>query len=220
MTLSNNQKDLIFGSLLGDGNLQTGSDGKTWRYRALQKAKHEEYLVHKYDILKNLCSAETKPTFDRFEDLRTGKISERWYFNTLTQPSLCFYANMFYTYDKKQDKWIKDVPSQQNLEKNLTPRALAYFYMDDGALKWLGSSNAMRICTESFSVEGVHRLQKALKNLYNIDTTTSNKKLKSGENRKRLGIGEKESAKFREIIQPYLVNCMKYKVSDGNNGHL
>ena len=218
MTFSDSQKDLIFGSLLGDGNLDTSSDGKTWRYRALQKAEHKEYLDHKYEILKNLCA--TAPIFGETQDARTGKVSERWYFNTLVQPSLRFYANMFYTYDKQQDKWIKDVPRQQNVEKNLTPRALAYLYMDDGAVKWLGHSNAMRICTESFSVEGVNRLLKALQNLYGINATTSNKTLKSGEIRKRLLIGEKDSANFRELIQPYLVNCMKYKVTDGNKGHL
>jgi len=211
-------QDLIFGSLLGDGNLQTDSQGRTWRYRALQKAEHKEYLDHKYEILKNLCN--TGPIFGETEDTRTGNVSKCWYFNTCVDPSLRFYANMFYTYDHTQDKWVKDVPSQQNLEKNLTPRALAYLYMDDGAVKWLGHSNAMRICTESFSVDGVIRFQKALQNLYGINATLSNKKLKSEEIRKRLLIGEKDSANFREIIQPYLVNCMKYKVTDGNYGHL
>lgn len=209
MTLLNSQKDLLFGSLLGDAHLQTGSDGKTWRYRALQKEDHKDYLFHKYDVLKSLCGVGTLPAFDSVEDVRTGNTSNRWYFNTLVDPSLRFYANMFYTYDKKQERWIKDVPNQQNLRKNLTPRALAYLYMDDGALKWLGHSNAMRICTESFSMEGVDRLQTALKNLYNINAKTTNKSLKSGEIRKRLAISEGESAKFREIIQPYLVDCIK-----------
>ena len=198
--------------------MQTFSGGRTWRYRALQAAKHKEYLFHKYDILKNLCGEGTTPKDGTPDDVRTGKVYQRWYFNTLTHSSLNFYANMFY--NKRGDSWTKDVPSQQNLEKHLTPRALAYLYMDDGALKWLKHSNAMRICTESFSVEGVNRLQTALTNLYGISTTTTDKKLSSGEIGKRLAISEKESANFRQIIQPYLVNCMKYKVSDGNYGHL
>lgn len=44
------------------------------------------------------------------------------------------------------------------LQSFLTPRALAFFYMDDGAVKWLGHSNAMRICTESLSEKGMFLL--------------------------------------------------------------
>lgn len=41
MTLITIQREMIAGTLLGDGNLQTGSNGKTWRYRAVQKAAHK-----------------------------------------------------------------------------------------------------------------------------------------------------------------------------------
>jgi hypothetical protein len=221
MTFTQSQKDLLFGSLLGDGNLQTFSQGRTWRYRALQKADHKDYLFHKYGVFENLCAPGTPPVEGEVFDERTGKTSKRWFFNTLTHESLRYYANMFYKYDQKQQKWIKDVPSQNNLMDNLTPQALAYLYMDDGALKWLGHSNAMRICTESFSIEGVQRLRNALVDLYQIQTTTSNKYVASvDETRHRLLIPEKASSHFREIIKPYLIDCMKYKVSDGNKGHL
>jgi hypothetical protein len=215
MALTDLQKDLIFGSLLGDGNLQTFSQGRTWRYRALHKAAHKDYLFHKYEILKPLCGSA--PNFSRTVDLRTGREAQRWAFNTLVKPSLRFYANMFYTYDQTKQTWVKDVPL--TLEKHLTPRALAYFYMDDGALKWLNNSNAMRICTESFSEVGVDRIRKVLKDKYGIETgkTVVNLSDRVGY---RISIPEKSSTAFRELIEPYLVDCMKYRVSDGNRGHL
>ncbi len=216
MKLTQLQKDLIFGSLLGDGNLQTGSQGRTWRYRALHKSDHKDYLFHKYEILKPLCNMS--PTEETILDQRTGNLNARWYFNTLTIPSLKFFANMFYTYDSKQQKWIKDVPLKT--QTFLSPRALAYFYMDDGSLKWLGHSNAMRISTENFSQEGVKRIQNSLKDLYNIDTGLTKKRLKNEKVGFIITIPEKSSNTFRELIQPYLVDCMKYKVSDGNNGQL
>lgn len=216
MTLTQLQKDLIFGTLLGDGNLQTGSQGRTWRYRALHQNKHKDYLFHKYEILKSLSSSE--PVYSKILDDRTGIESERWYFNTLTNPSLKFFANMFYTFDPNKQKWVKNVPL--NVHKFLNPTALAYFYMDDGALKWLGHSNAMRICTESFSKQDVRRIQKALKKLYNIDTTLAKKSLRDGTIGYRIAIPEQKSSAFRELIKPHLVDCMKYKVSDGNYGHL
>jgi len=36
----------------------------------------------------------------------------------------------------------------------------------------------------------------------------------------RIAINEKNTEKFRNLIKPYLINCMRYKVSDGNKGHL
>nr|QWL15228.1 hypothetical protein [Ulva rigida] len=216
MKLTQLQKDLIFGSLLGDGNLQTSSNGRTWRYRAIQKSEHKEYLFHKYEILKNLCN--TPPKESKISDERTGKLIKRWSFNTLTNPSLNFFGNMFYTYDSSKEKWVKKVPLK--VQTFLNPRALAYFYMDDGALKWFGHSNTMRLCTESFSKEDVNRIRKSLKNLYNIDTGLTKKKLKNSKISFRISIPEKSSHSFRDLIKSYLVECMKYKVSDGNYSHL
>lgn len=241
MILSNKQKSLLFGSLLGDGNLQTFNEGRSWRYRALQKEK--EYLYHKYDILKSLCSSE--PIFSQTKDSRTKNVSTRYSFNTQTNDALRFYGNMFYTFDKNNKRWVKDVPI--NVAKFLTDEALAYLYMDDGALKYKNKSNAMRICTEGFSNEGVIRLNNAIIKNFGIQTRVSKHKssnfgMVSKQNEGmvlrtnslgpkdplpttireglRISIPEAASAEFRELIKPYLVDCMKYKVSNGNYGHL
>jgi len=228
MKLNQEQKDLLIGTLLGDGNLQSNTKGQTWRYRALHKAKHKEYLDHKYSVLETLCSSP--PSFQKIFDDRTPissqarnkakaqKNYERWFFNTRLDDCFRHYGNLFYTLDQKTNLMIKDVP--KTIELFLTPKAIAYWYMDDGALKWKGKSNAMRICTESFSEEGVNRLQNALKNRYGIETTKVTKTNNNVFVGYRIGINEANSTKFRELIQPYLIDCMKYKVSDGNKGQL
>jgi hypothetical protein len=66
------------------------------------------YLLHKYEILKALCGSE--PLYSKVLDKRNNCTYERYYFNTLGQPDFKFYAHMFYTYDKRKDKWVKDVP--------------------------------------------------------------------------------------------------------------
>lgn len=216
MQLTQEQKDLLVGTLLGDGNLQTETRGRTWRYRALHTEKDVQYLQHKYKILETFC--QTPPRLSSVDDTRTDKTYKRWYFNTTVQGSFRYYGNLFYTEDLSSNRMIKDVPL--NIAQLLTPRAVAYWYMDDGSLNWLGHSNAMRICTESFSKDGVERLQKTLKTLYNINTQltrkTSNQKLVGY----RLAINERNSSAFRELIRPYLVDPMGYKVSNGNRGHL
>jgi hypothetical protein len=216
MPLTQEQKDLLAGTLLGDGNLQTETQGRTWRYRALHKSEHVDYLQHKYEILKEFCT--TLPVYSEVLDNRTNKSYKRWNFNTTIQNSFRHYGNIFYTYDAQQKKMIKHVPL--NIRQLLTPRAIAYWYMDDGSIKWLGHSNAMRICTESFNETDVSRLKNALKDLYDIDTQLTQKTTENKFVGYRLSINEENSSKFRELIKPYLVDCMRYKVSDGNKGHL
>jgi hypothetical protein len=242
------QRDLLVGTLLGDANLQRFSEKGHWRYRVIHKLEHKEYVDHKFNILQEFCSSD--PYSNDAPDKRTKKTYERTAFNTLTNPVFTDYAKLFYRTvedsaefndlsvksleesvkvdekpvrsDKKLRQVIKVVP--ENIEQLLTARAVAYWYMDDGALKQLGKSNGMRICTESFTDDDVKRLQKALKNRHNIETSVTEKnRIVNGQKvyvGLRIGINEKESTAFRELIKPYLVNCMKYKVSDGKRGHL
>lgn len=72
LDLKQEQSDLIVGTLLADGNLSTFSKTvKTWRYRAIQKKVHKDYLFHKYTILQNLCGSP--PSFSTVFDKRTQK---------------------------------------------------------------------------------------------------------------------------------------------------
>lgn len=220
VVLTQEQKDVIVGSLLGDGNLLSETKGRSWRYRALQGAAQLNYIQYKYKVLQNLCG--TGILYGETFDKRTQKSYQRYYFNTLVHNCLKYYGNMFYTFDETSKTFTKDVP--QNVRQVLTPRALAILYQDDGALKWVNQSNAMRICTDSFSIEGVNRLKNAIKDLYGFDITTTAKsqtldgiKTTVGH---RLFIPERSSKAFVEVIKPYVIDSMKYKVSDENKGHL
>ena len=109
LVLNQGQKDLIVGTLLGDGNLQTfSSTGSTWRYRALQKKTHEPYLLHKYGKLKSFCGSP--PIYSEVYDDRTQKTYKRYYFNTLTFQGFMPYARAFYLFDGSTGLWVKDVP--------------------------------------------------------------------------------------------------------------
>lgn len=196
------QKDLLIGTLLGDGSMQTFSNGKTWRYRAIHQSSQVDYLLYKYEILKELCNTEPKESSTY--DSRTNKTYYRYSFNTLTNPSLRFFANLFYKIkDTPPLGIIKVVPI--NIELFLTPRALAFFYMDDGSLKWKGHSKAIRLCTDNFTLDDVKRLQKVLNDKYNIKSTLS--KCPSGH---RIEISD--TSIFFELIKPFIHNSMAYKI--------
>jgi len=151
--LTQMQTDLLVGTLLGDGNLQFL--GQNWRYRVVQKTSHLPYVFHKYECLKNYVN--TPPKIQEFKD-KNGKLISRCVFNTLSNADFDIFAGLFYKKDIEKNVWVKKVP--EDISKYLTPQAIAFWYMDDGALKWQGKSNAVRFCTDSFSSEELILLQK------------------------------------------------------------
>lgn len=208
MVLTQVQKDLLVGTLLGDGNCQTQTSGNTWRYRAVHKLAHESYLLHKYETLKDFCP--TPPKLSVISDPRTNKEYSRYTFQTVTADEFRYYGQLFY---KKQNdnSWKKQVPS--NVASLLTPRALAYWYMDDGALKWRGKSNAVRICTDSFSTDEIYLLKNVLETSFSLKVSLQKK-----DSIERLSILEESYPKLKDLIVPYLLPCMYYKFPDGNKG--
>ena len=207
MRLTGLQKDLIFGTLLGDGNLQT-NNGQTWRYRALHKAAHHQYILSKYTILKDYCS--TGLLYSIVPDKRTEKCYYRYYFNTLFSDEFKFFGQLFYR--QEEDKsWKKFVP--KNVQHFLNPRILAYWYMDDGALKWKGRSNAVRLRTDSFSEFEVLLLQKALQDKFSLKVSVVRQ-----NSCFRLCILEESYLDLKSLVLPYLEPSMYYKFPDGHRG--
>jgi hypothetical protein len=209
MALIQLQKDLILGTLLGDGNLQTGRvDGGTWRYRAIHKTAHQSYLFHKYDVLKDFCGSP--PKLSSYVDPRTKKEYTRYSFQTLAVDDFRYYGNLFYE-QQSDNSWKKIIPS--NIGPILTPQALAYWYMDDGALKWRGKSNAVRLCTDSFSTDEILLLKETLETKFSLKVSLQKK-----DSVQRLCILEESYPILKELIAPYLLPCMYYKFPDGNKG--
>lgn len=206
-TFNQLQFDLLIGCVLGDANLQT-ENGRTWRAHFIHKAIHEPYIQHKYMVLKDFCDSE--PKYGSYFDYRTQKEYSRFQFNTLTLSELRFIANMFYT-QTHTGVWVKGVP--KNIKKFLTSRALAYWYMDDGALKWKGHSNAVRLCTDSFSASDVAILKSALEENFKLKCSIQKK-----DNVSRISILEESYSDLKTLILPHLLPCMYYKFPDGNCG--
>ena len=78
-----------------------------------------------------------------------------WKFITRKHKIFEFYAHVFYFFDISKNTTVKDIPALEILMEHLTPRALAYLYMDDGTLQEPGCT----FCTECFSKEEILRLK-------------------------------------------------------------
>ena len=157
--------------------------------------------------MKDFCNSA--PSLSAVIDSRTNKQYLRYTFQTLSTDDFRFYGQLFYK-QQADNSWKKFVPS--NIATFLTPQALAYWYMDDGALKWKGKSNAVRLCTDSFSSYEINILKKALEDFgLKVGIQKKNK-------RERLSILEESYPILKELIEPFLIPCMYYKFPDGNKG--
>ena len=110
------EKEILFGTLLGDSNLQTYTGGKTWRARFIQSNAHKDYLFHLYDIFKPIVKTSPRQSWLWLE---SGE--SRWTFNTSVLPLDLEFGKIFYLKNKKI------VPSNEYLDLYLTPRAIAYW---------------------------------------------------------------------------------------------
>jgi len=189
------QKDILLGTLLGDASLQTYTKGKTYRLRFLQSDDHREYLWHLYSIFKDYCG--TEPKFQV-----TKQNYKRWYFNTKTYDCFLEFSNIFY-YENKKILNYKEY--DYKIYEYCSPRSLAYWYMDDGYKR--KNSNSGLLCTDNFSYEELEFLKELLNNKFNIHVSFH----KKGPNH-RIYIPSKSFNNFRNLIKPYIIESMKYKL--------
>lgn len=187
-------KLILIGMLLGDANLQTFSKGKTVRLRVLHSIKQKEYLQHKYLLFQNIC--RTKISF--LEEKRENKLYQKCYFQTLTTSKFAFFFHMFY---KDGQKCLPKL-----IHRYLEPITLAYWYMDDGSMKWKNRSKAVRLCTDNFTFQEVQVLRDLLNEKYDLKATIFKQR-----SRFRIYIPN-TNLEFTHLIQEYVIEEMKWKL--------
>lgn len=183
--ISDEQKEILFGTLMGDGNLRYNSNGINVFGRINHCEKQFDYIKYLNENLVGLVS-EVKPYVGKAH----GKFYNSYYFTFKSNCNLNPLYHMFYTDGKK------DVPTDLSL---LTPRAMAFWFMDDGT----ASNPSIQIATCSFSKDGLNRLQNFLKETYNFNTTINS------EN--KLYFKSESARKFKKLVAPYMEESMMYK---------
>ena len=195
--LSKLQREVLIGILLGDGYLRPNTHKTKYRLTVLQSEKHKEYVFHLYEIFKNFVSKPPKKYI--FTDKRfPGKTYTRWSFYTTNEACFRFYAHQFYCDNKKI------VPKR--IHKWLTPCAIAYWYMDDGAQKWKNKSLGVRFCTNNFSLVEVNTLISVLEEKYKLKCSKQKK-----QNNFRIYISSDSYTILNNLIFHFLIPSMTYK---------
>lgn len=181
-SLSEAQRSVIIGSLLGDGAMRC-------KRNALIEFNHsiaqKDYVDWKFQHLSDLVA--TPP---RQRQGNGGRIAYR--FVSLSLPELTPFYRAFYPDGRKS------VP-----ELTLSPLALAVWFMDDGCK----SRRSVYLNTQQFDVVSQQRLTAMLKEQWDLDSTLNRDK---SYYRIRIAVGS--VPRLRAIIGAHLLEQMAYKL--------
>ena len=184
-SLTQVQKSIITGSLLGDGYLRILPGRKNAFLEINHSIKQKEYVDWKYQKLKNLVKTPPK------ERKGSGKrIAYRFF--TRQHPELTKFYQKFYRERKKI------VP---NL--NIDPLMMAVWFMDDGSRTY----RTFYLNTQSFNYSSQKRIVQMLKEQYEIESA-----LNRDKNYYRIRIKQNSAEKFKKIISDYVISSMRYKL--------
>jgi hypothetical protein len=194
LKLSQEQREVLIGLLLGDAHLETQNQGRTYRLKIEQSLKHQDYVQHLYEIFKPWVLTPPQPK----ERSCRGHTSWNCWFQTVSHGAFRFYAHQFYVDGQRR------VP--RLVHRWLTPRALSYWFMDDGSMKSRQSKGVI-LNTQSYTLNDVQRLVDVLQKKFGLQAKP--RKQKEGF---QIYISGKSFETFRELVEPHLIDSMLYKM--------
>ncbi len=198
--LSEQQWQVVLGSLMGDGSLSPNPHGRSGtRFRMGHGAAQAAYLDWKTGLLGNIsCTRSSNAKGAVFAD-----------FTPL--PELGELREAVYLGDgQKHLSW--------DYLKALTPLALAVWYMDDGGFtirskglqqRTLGGSGRAEICVAAMSPGSRERLTAYLRDGYDLDVKLT---LRGARRVPVLQFTTAATARLHELIARYVHPSMEYKL--------
>jgi hypothetical protein len=187
-SLTQLQKSVIIGTLLGDGYLRVIPGRKNAILEINHSFKAKDYVDWKYFVLKNVTRSSPK-----IRKNNKGRIAYRFYTKQL--PELTEMYRLFY---KNNKKVIPD-----NLVLNST--ILSVWYMDDGSK--CGNSN-FYLNTQQYSLSDQKKLIDKLESLGLKARLNKDKKYW------RIRLLSESLPRFKQLVEDKIILSMRYKICD------
>jgi len=177
------------------------------RFQIEQSVTNSAYIHYltQYFYDRGYCSNFVPKLVKKSEgllDKRRDKTVDRFNYRLtlFTFSSFIWIHDGFYLTNKKQvPNWISEF---------ITPLGLAHWIMQDGSRQ---KGQGMNLATNSFTYEECDKLAKILTNNFGIKTSV----VKSGKpNQWKLSIWKQSLPLLREIIFPFFIPEMMYKIND------
>lgn len=191
--LNDIQKDLIIGSLLGDGHIDKRETQPI--FIVVHAENQKDYLYFKYEILKDLCNKEPSFIEGCFKEFTNGKIY--WCQNAYRICTRIY--DIFLPFRKM---------SNTELLNNMNDLSFSIWMLDDG----YRSVNNWQLCIAEYTPEETELIIKILKNKYNINAYLK-------KDIRYLGFIADDSRIIDEIILkniPNNLDVIKYKITENN----
>ncbi len=203
-TLTHRQKMIVYGGLLGDASKMSAASIKM-----KQSTKQKEYLMWKYEELKEHVSPKSLQESSSYDD-RYKKEYHAIRFYTFANTEIEEIIQKFYG---ENGKWVSD-----DVLDHLDELGLAVWFMDDGVTDWhhrghgktSGQRPDCKLCTDSFSSGDCERIVlwfEEVWGLYTIPTAVWGRPQHT-----RIRFNTDNTEKFFALIKPFIVPSMFYKV--------
>lgn len=186
---------VFIGTLFGDASLYKFPQGGNISGMFGHCIKQKEYLEHKRNIMLPICCKiqNKSPKNTLLKDGRTIVGTASLAVNFKSNPQFSIFFNEMYKNSSK-----KDTITQKVLEF-FDEHSLAIFYMDDG----YNHKSGAYLCTNNFTIESINIFRDFLYKKWELIT---------GVHNSRVYIFSKSKKKFFSIIEPYIIESMKYKI--------
>lgn len=191
-------KNSLIGTLLGDGRVE--KRGNSARLRITHSIAQLPFAQWKHAEFGEYQPAPIRE--NRYYDKRTGKTYKSCRFATRAHPDFIKLHELFYRGRTK-------IVPEQILSLLHHPQALAVWYMDDGTINKKQSTAIFE--TQCFDKYGLKRLVEALDKNFGIKARPMNHG--KGRKGKRLYISRKSSIKLFQLVEPYMIPSMRYKIA-------
>jgi hypothetical protein len=193
--ISAREKEVVLGTILGDSHIAMLKTGA--RLEMMHGEKQKKYIFWKYCELPSFVSAQ--PHRLEICDKWSHKVCIEWKFSTKVHSFFTTLREQFYPKDKKI------VPS--NISSLLiSPLSLAVWFMDDGGRR--NDCYGLFLNTLSFTKTEQEMLQECLRKNFSLDS-----RLHWVQDGYRIYIPSASARRFCEIVYPYIIPSMQYKLS-------
>lgn len=210
LKLNVTQKEILVGSLLGDGYFNYNRFVKQPKYCFCfaQGIKSANYVDHMYQIFKPFVGTAPKATL--IGGIAPG-LPKRYdvRFKTYGHEEFKSYYDLFYPQVLGSKVRKKCVP--ENISELLTAKGLAYWYMDDGTSHSTTTKSGIKrnyvISTQGFCYNDQVILINSLNQRFNLNVSIHKDKTYF-----RLAINSSSSKHFYYLIKPYILPDFYYKL--------